>query len=113
MTLRNHEPVPRDVLDTVRGWIEGARQIVGLTCAGISTVSGMPDFRGPQGVWTRNPAAEKMATLQHYMADPDVRKKAWQDRLTSPTWNATPNAGHEAFVILEKRGKLEPLITPT
>src|SRR6185369_179831 len=98
-------------ISQVRSWIDAARRVVVLTGAGISTDSGVPDFRGPQGVWTKNPAAEKMATLQHYMADPDIRKKAWQDRLSSPTWTAKPNAGHLAIVTLEKRGKLEALIT--
>ncbi len=96
---------------TVRGWVDRARRIVALTGAGISTDSGIPDFRGPQGVWTRNPAAEKMATLQHYVADPEVRKRSWQDRLHSPAWSARPNAGHLALVNLERRGTLDTLIT--
>lgn len=100
-----------ETVELARTWVDAARRVVVLTGAGISTDSGVPDFRGPQGVWTKNPAAEKMATLQHYMADPDIRKKAWQDRLTSPTWRAKPNAGHLAIVTLEKRGKLEALIT--
>jgi len=100
-----------DTVQTVRGWIAAARRIVVLTGAGISTDSGIPDFRGPQGVWTRNPQAEKMATLQHYVADPDVRKRSWQDRLSSPAWQAKPNAGHLALVELERRGNLDTLIT--
>ncbi len=99
------------MIDTVRTWIDEARRVVVLTGAGISTESGIPDFRGPQGLWTRNPAAEKMATLQHYMADPEVRKAAWRNRLESPAWTAEPNAGHRALVALERRGTLELLVT--
>jgi NAD-dependent deacetylase len=100
-----------EVIDTIRSWIDAAQRVVVLTGAGISTDSGIPDFRGPQGVWTKNPEAEKMATLQHYMADPEVRRRAWRSRLESPAWRAEPNAGHRALVVLERRGKLDTLIT--
>jgi len=106
-----HEAGTEVLIDTVRGWVETAHRVVVITGAGISTDSGIPDFRGPQGVWTRNPEAEKMATIQHYMADPDVRKRAWQSRLESPAWLAKPNDGHRALVELEHRGKLDTLIT--
>src|SRR5436190_15034981 len=54
----------------VRSWVRDAKRIVVLTGAGISTDSGIPDFRGPQGVWTKNPLAEKMSNIHYYLADP-------------------------------------------
>jgi len=100
-----------DVESRVRGWIRAAKRITVLTGAGISTDSGIPDFRGPQGVWTKNPGAEKMATLQHYVADPEVRKRAWKSRLSTFGRPLEPNAGHRALVELERRGTLHTLIT--
>ena len=97
--------------ERVRAWVEGARRVVVLTGAGISTDSGIPDFRGPQGLWTRNPAAEKMSDIRYYLADSEVRKASWQNRLSSPAWTARPNPGHLALVELEKRDKLHALIT--
>ena len=82
-----------------------------LTGAGISTDSGIPDFRGPQGVWTKNPHAEKMSNIHYYLADPEVRKASWQSRMASPAWSAQPNAGHLALVALERRKQLHALIT--
>jgi NAD-dependent deacetylase len=95
----------------VRKWVDEARRVVVLTGAGISTDSGIPDFRGPQGVWTRNPLAEKMSNIHYYLADPEVRKLSWQNRLSSPAWAAEPNPGHLSLVHLEKRNKLHALIT--
>ncbi|MGI8794251.1 MAG: SIR2 family NAD-dependent protein deacylase [Acidimicrobiales bacterium] len=97
--------------EQVRALIAGADRILGVTGAGISTDSGIPDFRGPQGVWTKNPEAEKMATIDNYLADPEVRKRSWKGRLNSPTWGAQPNDGHRAFVTLERQGKLHQLVT--
>jgi NAD-dependent deacetylase len=98
-------------LETVRAWIDGATRVVALTGAGISTESGIPDFRGPQGVWTKNPKAEKLSNIHFYMSDPEVRRLAWQSRMESPAWRATPNSGHRALVDLEQRGTLHALVT--
>src|SRR5689334_5436705 len=98
-------------IDKVRGWIASAERVVALTGAGISTESGIPDFRGPQGVWTKNPLAEKLSDIRYYMSDPEVRKASWRSRLAHPAWHAQPNAGHLALATLEQRGKLHALIT--
>ena len=100
-----------DPIDEARRRVDAARRVVVLTGAGISTESGIPDFRGPKGVWTKNPAAEKQSTIQHYLADAEVRKAAWRARLDSPAWSAEPHAGHHALVALERRGKLHALVT--
>ena len=98
-------------LERARRWISEATRIAVLTGAGISTDSGIPDFRGPQGVWTKDPAAEKTSTLRNYLADPEVRRTSWRFRVSSPGWSARPNAGHRAIVELERQGKLTGLVT--
>ena len=95
----------------VSSWIRDAQRVVVLTGAGVSTDSGIPDFRGPNGLWTKNPLAEKMSDIRYYLADPEVRKLAWQNRLHSPIWGVDPNAGHDALVELERMGKLHTLVT--
>ncbi len=100
-----------DDIERARSWIEAARVVSVLTGAGISTDSGIPDFRGPQGVWTRDPDAEKMATLQIYVAEPEVRKSAWRWRLETERNKKQPNPGHRALVDMERAGRLETLVT--
>lgn len=100
-----------DEIEQARAWITQAERVVVLTGAGISTESGIPDFRGPDGVWTRNPRAERTATLSHYMSEPDTRRQAWRNRLDLVSRAVEPNAGHRALVELERRGVLDALVT--
>ena len=99
------------MIDDVTRWIDEAKRVVVLTGAGISTDSGIPDFRGPQGVWTKNPEAEKMSNISYYVADREVRKKAWRYRMENRMWLREPNPGHLACLRLEHREKLLMLIT--
>jgi NAD-dependent deacetylase len=105
------ESVLRDHVSAAARAVVGAQQIVVLTGAGISTDSGIPDFRGPNGVWTRNPAAEKASNIHFYLHEPEVRRAAWRNRLDNPMWSAAPNRGHAAVVELQRLGKLHALIT--
>ena len=98
-------------IEAVAAWLREARSVAVLTGAGISTESGIPDFRGPQGVWTKNPAAERTATIQHYVANRDHRVRSWATRADSPMSTAEPNAGHVALTALEAKGKLDTLVT--
>ena len=98
-------------VDQLAGSIRAAQRVAVLTGAGISTDSGIPDFRGPNGIWTRNPDAARQATIQHYLADPEVRRRAWRSRREHPAWQADPNPGHYALVELERLGKLLAVIT--
>src|SRR3712207_8623752 len=101
---------PRSTLFPYTTLFRSARRICVLTGAGISTDSGIPDYRGPNGVWTRDPDAEKLVTLSYYVADPDIRRRAWlMRRDTAP--DARPNAGHRALVDLERQGRLRALLT--
>jgi NAD-dependent deacetylase len=107
------DPAPPDApaLQAAAEMIRDGRRIVVMTGAGISTDSGIPDFRGPQGVWTTNPAAERMSTLKDYLEDPRVRRMAWQNRLFHPGWKAVPNAGHRALLALQQDGRLRAVLT--
>jgi NAD-dependent deacetylase len=98
-------------LDEIAAWIRDANRVVVLTGAGISTESGIPDFRGPQGLWTKNPEAEKTATLQYYMSDREIRVRAWKMRTEHEAWSAEPNLGHHALADLEAKGKVHTLVT--
>ena len=77
-------------------WLAQAERVVFFTGAGISTDSGIPDFRGPNGLWTKNPLAEKTSTLSWYLRDPEVRKLAWESRARNIDRQMQPNDGHRA-----------------
>lgn len=109
--MENPEGPDDAVMELATALIADARRIVVLTGAGISTRSGIPDFRGPKGLWTLNPKAERMSNIEHYINDPEVRRLAWQSRLESPAFHAAPNAAHRALVALERRGTLHALVT--
>jgi NAD-dependent deacetylase len=98
-------------IEQARELIDDAARVTVLTGAGISTDSGIPDFRGPQGAWTKDPAAQRSSNIADYVADPEVRRRVWQTRLASPAWTAEPNPGHLALVDLERRGRLLALVT--
>jgi NAD-dependent deacetylase len=92
-----------------------SRYTVALTGAGMSTESGVPDFRGPNGVWTKNPEAERQAYESYYRFQRDP-KAYWIERMTTVSWlkdmeNARPNPGHMALAELEEMSILKSVIT--
>ncbi|MGW1948847.1 Sir2 family NAD-dependent protein deacetylase, partial [Streptomyces sp. NPDC001940] len=82
-----------------------------LSGAGISTDSGIPDYRGPNGLWRRDPEAEKLVTYEYYMADPEIRRRSWQMRRKNRTLAAEPNGAHRAVAELERAGVPVRVIT--
>ncbi len=82
-----------------------------LTGAGISTDSGIPDYRGPNGLWRKDPEAEKLVTYDYYMGDPEIRRRSWQLRRRTQALQAEPNAAHRAVVELERSGVPVRVIT--
>ena len=98
-------------IEAVAAWLREARSVAVLTAPASRRSPASPTFRGPQGVWTKNPAAERTAPIQHYVANRDHRVRSWATRADSPMSTAEPNAGHVALTALEARGKLDTLVT--
>ncbi len=99
------------LVDEIADLIVASNRVVVFTGAGVSTESGLPDFRGPSGIWTKlNPDD---FTYQKYISDPETRKRIWQTRRTGESrWSdVEPNAAHYAIAEMEKLGKLDCVIT--
>jgi NAD-dependent deacetylase len=109
-SFSSYAPNVTDV-DRVAALLGDAQRIVVLTGAGISTGSGIPDFRGPQGIWTKDPTAERRARIEHYVSDAEHRKRIWRGRVDGDVWQGEPNAGHLALAELERRAALDTLVT--
>jgi NAD-dependent deacetylase len=102
---------PEAAIASARRLLDEAQAVTVLTGAGISTDSGIPDFRGPNGLWTRNPKAEQTSNIEYYVRDPEVRALSWQGRVAWIDRRPAPNPGHQALVELERRGVLHTLVT--
>jgi NAD-dependent deacetylase len=101
--------VDQRLLTEALRYLRSARRVLVFTGAGISTESGIPDFRGPQGVWrTRDP---NRYTIQNYVADAEVRRERWQDRLSAAVDDAQPNAAHRAVAELQRAGRAPVIVT--
>ncbi|UCD53892.1 MAG: Sir2 family NAD-dependent protein deacetylase [Dehalococcoidia bacterium] len=96
--------------DRVADLIINASRVVVFTGAGISTESGIPDFRGPGGIWERFDPDD--FTYQKFISDPEARRKHWQMLGEGGlTTEAKPNAAHDAIAELDRLGKLDCVIT--
>lgn len=103
-------PAPTDDLDELRRLLDAAGRVVVFTGAGISTESGIPDFRSPgTGLWTKI----KPIQFQDFIASDAVRQESWRRRFSGERTmeNAQPNKGHEAVAKLVRDGKVAAVIT--
>lgn len=103
--------VPTTDLETARAMLKRAQRVTVLTGAGISTASGIPDYRGPQGVWTLNPAAERASHIDVYSTDTEVREASWNRLLTRAEHPPQPNEAHRSLARFERTGRLSVLVT--
>ncbi|MCC7077906.1 MAG: NAD-dependent protein deacylase [Acidimicrobiia bacterium] len=98
-----------ETVHQIAAWVVEAERTLVFTGAGISTESGIPDFRGPNGLWKK--VDPKLFTIQNYVADPEIRKRSWRARLDSEMFDAEPNTGHVAIARLEALGVAPIVVT--
>jgi NAD-dependent deacetylase len=101
---------PNDLLEA-RNLVDRSSSVVVITGAGVSTGSGIPDFRGPEGVWTKNPAAERLSNIDAFISSSEIREAAWHQLLLRQANPARPNPAHYALATFERTGKLKALVT--
>ena len=108
-SMMSADAIEKEKLEALVSMLQSARRMAILTGAGISTESGIPDFRAPGGIWTRLPPI----SFQNYLASADWRREAWSRRfaLDEILTRARPNAGHRAVATLIMRGAAEAVIT--
>ncbi|MBN2283740.1 MAG: NAD-dependent deacylase [Deltaproteobacteria bacterium] len=103
------EQDPRASIDAIAALVAGASHVVAFTGAGVSTESGIPDFRSPGGIWEKfNPAD---FTFDKYCVNPEVRKLTWLRYRMMKLSDIEPNAAHYALAQMERMGKLDCVIT--
>src|SRR5262250_2078882 len=95
--------------DDLKRMIAQAGKVVAFTGAGISTESGIPDYRSPGGIWTKMRPIE----FGQFLASAEARRETWRRKFASQAMleNATPNAGHRALARLVERGKMAAIVT--
>lgn len=102
-----------DPIERAATALADAEQILVFTGAGLSTESGIPDFRGPDGLWTKVDPDD--FTIDRYVTNPDLRVQGWKMHVEGELWGARstvqPNAGHRAVVRLHEAGRLAGVVT--